>query len=309
VYENASAAAIGPPLSREAASEAVRAYYHATHWDFRLLWSASDLHFGLHHRPWRRHAEALRRTNRLLADLAEVGADSRVVDAGCGVGGTSLQLAAERGARVVGLTLVSAQAREAARRAARAGLTARARFVVADYTDSGLDGASFDAVIATESLCHAPDKAAFYREAARLLRPGGRLVVAEYVRTSRRLDDGSERLLGEWMRGWALPGLDTADEHRDHAGRAGFEDVRVEDRGADFAASFRRLHRMTRLAWPLACLGHALGLRSMAAHGNVVGSLRFMEALESGAWFYALVTARRGAETVPHGAGFGQQGA
>ena len=52
---------------------------------------------------------------------------------------------------------------------------------MADYTATGLDESSFDVAWAQESACHAPDKKAFTSEMARVLRPGGRIVMAEYV--------------------------------------------------------------------------------------------------------------------------------
>jgi len=90
----------------------------------------------------------------------------------------------------------------------------RVAFEQADYTRTPFPAASFDVVWALESLCHAPDKAAFYREAARLLRPGGRLVIAEYVRAARPLSTQREGLLHQWLDGWAIPDLDTRAEHR-----------------------------------------------------------------------------------------------
>lgn len=289
------------PRSHESATSAVRDYYRETRWDFRFLWSGSDLHFGVYARPWTRHAEALRATNRLLAGLAGIGPGSRVLDAGCGVGGCCLQLAGELGAVCTGITLVQAQADLARRRAARAAAAGACDFLVADFTRSGLPSASFDAVLATESLCHAPDKAAFYLEAARLLRPGGRLVVAEYVRRVDPLEPDARRLLSEWLDGWALPGLDTAAEHYGHALAAGFEDIRVEDRSREFRRSLRRLYAMTAASYPLAWIGHMVGLRSRVQHGNVVGSLRAWQSLVRGTWFYATVTATRAATPLPGG--------
>ena len=286
---------------RERAACAVREYYCETRWDFRLLWSARHLHFGLYERPWTRHAEALRATNRLLAGLAGIGPGSRVLDAGCGVGGCCVQLAGEFGAVCTGITLVRDQVDLAERRAARVATAGNCEFLVADFTQTGLAPAGFDAVLATESLCHAPDKAAFYREAARLLKPGGRLVVAEYVLSAEPLDREAERLLREWLEGWALPGLDTAGEHRNHALAAGFEDIRIEDRSREFRRSLRRLYTMSAASFPLAWVGHFLGLRSRVQHGNVVGSLRAWQSLVRGTWFYATVTATRAATQVPPG--------
>lgn len=275
------------------AAQAVKAYYRRTAWDFRLVWSRSDLHFGLYDGGIRTHRSALRNTNRLLADLAGVGAGSRVLDAGCGVGGTSLWLAGERGASVTGVTLVPEQAELARRRARRHGLQHLARFLEADFTDTGLAPGSFDAVVATESLCHAPDKSAFYREAARLLRPGGRLVMAEYMRAADVADASDRALLEEWLAGWALPGIDTAAMHAAYARAAGFAEVAVENWSARFDRSLRRLYRVSCAAWPLAWMAWRLGVRDDVQHGNIVGSIRFYQALRRRCWSYNVLTATR----------------
>ncbi|MBI5503199.1 MAG: methyltransferase domain-containing protein [Deltaproteobacteria bacterium] len=275
------------------AAQAVRAYYRRTAWDFHLVWSPCDFHFGLYEDGCVTHRAALRNTNRLLADLAGVGAGSRVLDAGCGVGGTTLWLARERGAEVTGVTLVPEQVEIGRRRAERGGLAHLAEFREADYTDTGLEPASFDAVVAAESLCHAPDKAAFYREAARLLRPGGRLVMTEYMRTPDITAADDARLLDEWLAGWALAGIDTADSHRGYAKAAGFDEVRVEDCSERFRRSLRRLYLVSGAGYPLAWIAWRLGIRDDVQHGNVVGSIRFYQALRRRSWSYGLLTATK----------------
>lgn len=289
----APADAEGTEDARILSGEAVRAYYRRTAWDFHLIWSPTDFHFGLYTPGTFTHGAALRNTNRLLADLAGVGRGSRVLDAGCGVGGTTLWLARERGACVTGITLVPEQVETGRRRALAQGLAGLADFREADYTDTGLRAGSFDAVIATESLCHAPDKAAFYREASRLLRPGGRLVLAEYMRRAGDAGPGEAALVREWLEGWALPGIDTSTEHRAHAEAAGLENVRIEDWSGSFRRSLRRLYLVSAISYPLAWTAWRTGIRDRVQHGNVVGSIRCYQALQRGAWCYNLLIANK----------------
>ena len=198
-------------------------YYDETWLDYRLVWlepSNFAIHFGYHDGERRSHAEALVQMNRVLADLARIGQGQRVLDAGCGVGGSSMWLAEHRGAQVLGITPVRSQVARARAFARRRGLSHLIRYRLADYADTGLPSASFDVVWALESLCHARDKAAVYREFARVLRPGGRLVIAEYARSARPLPGWKEQLLREWLSGWMHP------RHR-HARRApGARDAR-----------------------------------------------------------------------------------
>ncbi|MFN2494796.1 MAG: cyclopropane-fatty-acyl-phospholipid synthase family protein [Pseudonocardiaceae bacterium] len=229
----------------------------------------------------------------MLAGRVSIQPGERVLDAGCGVGGSSLWLAQQRGASVVGITPVASQVAMARRYAAARGLTGRVQFEQADYAATSFVDASFDVVWALESLCHAPSKAAFYREAARLLRPGGRVIVAEYVRTARPVDPTGERLLHEWLDGWAIPDIDSPDEHLSHLAAAGFTDARLDDVTAHTRPSLRRLYRMAYYTFPLAVLGRLFRIRSAVQHQNVIGSVRQYQALQHKAWFYSIISATK----------------
>ncbi len=79
----------------------------------------------------------------------------RVLDIGCGWGGMALTLAAEHGARVVGITLSEEQLATARARAEAAGLSDRVRFELLDYRDPGLlASGAFDRIVSVGMLEH-----------------------------------------------------------------------------------------------------------------------------------------------------------
>jgi tocopherol O-methyltransferase len=277
-------------------TEAIVGYYDETWLDYRVLWLNPDnlaVHFGYTDDSTRGHTDALKNMNRVLAERVKIQPGERVLDAGCGIGGSSLWLAAERSADVVGITLAAKQVEMARGYAARRGLSDQVHFEQADFTATPFPDASFDIVWAVESLCHAPRKAAFYREAARLLRPGGRVVVADFVRAARPLDRTGEWLLHEWLAGWAVPDIDTPDEHLLHLAQAGFANTQLDDVTAHTRPSLRRLYRMAYWTYPLALLGRVTGIRSAVQHGNVIASIRQYQALQHGAWFYSILSATK----------------
>ena len=277
-------------------ADRVVAYYDQTWLDYRVLWINRDnlaFHYGYHDRQVRAHGAALLRLNQVLADRVAIRPGERVLDAGCGIGGSSIWLAAQRGAQAVGITLSGRQVARARQLAQARGLHGQAVFEQADFTSTPFPDGSFDVVWAVESVCHAADKAAFYREAARLLRPGGRVVVAEFLRTARPLDPLAERLLHEWLDGWAMPDLDTGDEHLRALAAAGFGQAQIDDATAHIRPSAQRLHRMARWAHPGALLLRRLGIRSAVQHGNVIAALRQYQLLERGGWWYGILSAFR----------------
>jgi tocopherol O-methyltransferase len=273
----------------------IEAYYDQTWKDYRFLWlNRRNLafHFGYHDATTRSHADALLNTNRTLAARAAIQPGHRVLDAGCGVGGSGLWLVQNRGAQVVGVTLVHSQVVQAWRVAVAQGVAQRALFAQADYTRTPFAPATFDAVWALESLCHAADKPAFYREAARLLRPGGHVVVAEYMRAARPLPPAGERMVRQWLDGWAIPDLDTPDEHVAHATAAGLK-VTLENFTSRAQCSLRRLYRIAVVSYPFALTARLLRMRSATQHGNVIAALRQYQALQHGLWLYGLLSATK----------------
>lgn len=106
-----------------------------------------------------------------------------VLELACG-NGYNLALLAERdrGLRLTGVDLVAAQVRRANRALAKYPQAAAAR---GDFQTLDLDDETQDCVFAVESLCHATDPPRALREAARVLRPHGRLVVIDGWRTDR----------------------------------------------------------------------------------------------------------------------------
>jgi cyclopropane-fatty-acyl-phospholipid synthase len=101
---------------------------------------------------------------------------SRVLDIGCGWGSFAIHAASRHGARVVGITLSQPQAELARRRIAELGLGDRIEIRVTDYR--ALVDEPFDAIASIGMVEHVgADQIDLYaRQAARLLRPGGRLL-------------------------------------------------------------------------------------------------------------------------------------
>jgi SAM-dependent methyltransferase len=106
---------------------------------------------------------------------------------------------------------------QATDRAALFGLADRARFVVGDLAGTGLVDGAADAVVSVDALHFAADPTAASREARRLLRPGGRLVLTNWQARS----PVDSRLPSRMRIGWA-----------ETLGSAGFAEVRVEARPA-----------------------------------------------------------------------------
>jgi cyclopropane fatty-acyl-phospholipid synthase-like methyltransferase len=196
------------------------------------------MHFGYHRpglNPFRRESMLDEMNRQVLSRLAlDPAADDLVLDLGCGVGATVRRAATLfPSKRVLGITVVPWQVETGNAWNRRLGLFPRARLELADYTCTGFPSSSADGAVAIESACHAegPDKAMFVREAARILKRGARLVVADAFLKNPALPLGpiSTRLNNLLTRSFVLPQLPQVESFAAALTAHGFEDVTVED--------------------------------------------------------------------------------
>jgi cyclopropane fatty-acyl-phospholipid synthase-like methyltransferase len=103
-----------------------------------------------------------------------------LVDVGCGRGGPGLWVAAVTGARLIGIDIDEAALAAAQRRAEQAGMAGRVSFRRGSFHDTGLPEGSAQAVMSIDALLFAPSKPAAAAELARILIPGGRLVLTSW---------------------------------------------------------------------------------------------------------------------------------
>jgi SAM-dependent methyltransferase len=152
-----------------------------------------------------------------IANALNLLPSKTVVDLGCGRGGPALWVARETGAQLIGVDFSPAAVVQAATRAAVLGLTDQTRFVVGTFDHTGLESHSADAAMSEDALQYAPNKRAALVEAARILRPGARLVFTAF-----ELDP-------DRAAGLPVIGADPADDYRPLLEEAGFTIDTYED--------------------------------------------------------------------------------
>jgi tocopherol O-methyltransferase len=276
----------------------------AAHYDdldrfYRSFWG-EHVHHGLWITGRETAEQATRQLVSLVAASAAITDGSVVCDVGCGYGATARMLVADFGAIVTGITVSRAQHAYAAM------LNPGAEnpiYLLGDWLKNNLPSEAFHAVIAIESTEHMADLAAFFREASRVLRPGGRLVVCAWLTREKPGTRELERkrewrwLIEAICREGRLRGMENAAEYERLGMLAGLRLEAIED-----------LSRQVKKTWPI-CAGRVIkgffrepaSRRYLLREGgpNRVFALtifRIWLAYEVGAMRYGILTYSRGAE-------------
>ncbi|OGM44128.1 putative tocopherol O-methyltransferase [Aspergillus bombycis] len=129
--------------------------------------------------------QALARHEHYLAYKLGIKRGMEVLDVGCGVGGPAREIARFTGCQVVGVNNNGYQIARATRHTQKADLEEQVSFVKGDFMRLDFPDNTFDAVYVIEATVHAPSLQKVYEQIFRVLKPGGRFGVYEWVMTDR----------------------------------------------------------------------------------------------------------------------------
>jgi tocopherol O-methyltransferase len=224
-------------------------YYRDTENAYKDSWDLNNslaIHYGYWDEKVESFPQSLIRMNEVMVETAAIQSTDSVLDAGCGVGGSSIFIAATTGAKVTGITLSERQVKQAQSNAEKKGVGNLANFAAMNYCATSFPDASFDVVWGCESICYADSKEQFIREAWRLLKPGGRLVVADGFVTAFENNDHST--IRQWLDGWQVNYLETPERFSGFMQAAGFSNINYRNISREASHSSRRLYRFYFLA-------------------------------------------------------------
>jgi len=146
-----------------------------------------------------------------------------VLDIGCGIGGNAFQISKEYGAHVMGVDLSSNMVTTACERACLKKDT-RVRFLIADITQFDFEPHTFDVVYSRDCIIHIPDKSALFVKIFKWLKPGGKILITDYMVGEKEHTDVFKQYLADRQYG-----LKPLRDYMQAAKLAGFKGVEGQD--------------------------------------------------------------------------------
>ena len=185
------------------------------------------------------HGRGLEATTEIAARVQPRPAD-HILDIGSGIGGPARHFAAHFGCRVSGIDLTPEFCAVASHLSRQLGLAQKTEFHVGDALAMPFADASFDGAYSMNVSMNIADKAAFYREIRRVLKPGAWLLLSEIARGN----GGEMDFPTPWASSAAGSFLCTPDETRQGLAEAGFEVLHLHstlEQAREFGARSRAM--------------------------------------------------------------------
>lgn len=259
-------------------NDRIRQFYDRNSSVWEAVWG-EHMHHGFY-TPGQDPATAQVRLIEELVQWSGLTQCDRLLDVGCGIGGSSLFLAERFAAEATGITLSPVQAQRARDRAQAAGLPCH--FEVADALAMPFADASFDLVWSLESGEHMADKAQFMAECLRVLAPGGRFILATWCHREGGPTAADQALLAKIYDIYCLPYVISLGDYTAIAQHLPLTELRTVDWSEQVAPFWQKvwssalrwsvLPRVLAGGWPL--WRSAWAVRLMA-QGYAQGAIRF----------------------------------
>src|SRR5690625_81694 len=219
--------------------QTARDYYNSTDADnfYATIWGGEDIHVGMYASPTESIPDASRRTVETMASSLDLNADTRVLDMGAGFGGAARYLAKTYGSSVVCLNLSEVENERNRALNTEQKLDHLVDVVDGSFEDLAFEDNSFDVIWSQDAFLHSSDRGRVLEEAARVLRPGGRIIFTDPMATDGTSPEKLEPILTRIkLESMASPGY-----YRNELTRLGFTDIEFRDEAQMLSQHYQRV--------------------------------------------------------------------
>lgn len=274
----------------------VKRYYDYTRLFYKYFWhgETNSLHYGFYDDSVNDHKEALLKTVEVTVQHAGIDSSDKVVDFGCGVGGTVFWIAKNVGAHTSGITISESQYKKALRLRKEFDLEDRTSFNLGDFFSTPFADNQFDAVVSIEASCHGQHAVhELASEMYRVLKPGGRIAIMDGYLGREQLSPLERKQVEKFEEGLALVKMITPNEFIKALKAVGFKDSNFKDYTENVLPTSKLMFELTTRWYFLTKLLTNLRLVPLLMlKNNIAGQVQY-ELTKNRALVYGCITAKK----------------
>lgn len=271
-------------------------YYQDCKKDYKLIWRLEKvwgIHFGYFEPGDKSLSGAILKMNDQIIANANISKSSMVLDAGCGYAGTAMHIANKKHCHIEAITIVDEQVSTANKIIKEKGLDKYINVTNQDFTKTNFKDNTFDVIYGIESICHAFNKKAFLKEAYRILKPGGKLLILDGF-NSKEKDEYTAKekeILKNFTNGWAVDSLASANFFINTSKELGFINQEYDNITDKTIKTSKILYLASFPAYIVDFFGRLFKKRTKYDKGNVIGARYQYIGLKKHLWEYGFFRA------------------
>jgi sarcosine/dimethylglycine N-methyltransferase len=220
--------------------DTAREYYNSSDADrfYATIWGGEDIHIGLYQSVNDSIFDASRRTVEKMAGyVANLNAESRVLDIGAGYGGSARFLVNRYGCQVGCLNLSEVQNQRNRALNQKAGISLSINVVDGNFEDIPMPDGSVSLVWSQDAILHSGDREKVFQEVYRVLAKGGQFIFTDPMKSESCPPDVLQPILDRIH----LDSLGSIEYYRSLATKLGFKEIRVEELSSNLATHYGRV--------------------------------------------------------------------
>lgn len=280
-------------MAIEISNQDIKKYYDENQVLYNHFWSQNALHYGFWNKNTKKLSDALLNTNKFVLNCLEINKNDYVLDAGCGVGGTSIFIAENSHARVSGITISDIQLKKSKEQALKSKASKLLEFSNQDFTKTQFKDNTFSKIFGIESICHAHKKIDFLKEAYRILKKNGKIAVVDAYLIRKNFNKRENKIYHKFLTGWAVPNLSMKDDFYDDLKKVGFKKVKFFNKLDSVRKSSNRLYRLGVIAYPFTLILSILKLIPKSMHKNTIAGINQKKLVDNNMVTYGVFVAEK----------------
>ena len=275
-------------------------YYNDCKKDYKLIWRLDKvwgMHYGYFEKGDKSLSKAILKMNEQILKHVNIDENSRVLDAGCGFCGTAMYIAEAKKCHIEAITIVEEQVNTAKKVIKNRKLEKYINVSTQDYTNTKFKDNEFDVIYGIESICHA-DKVKFLKEAYRILKPNGKLIILDGFNTKEKnkYTKNELEIMQHWNSGWAVASLETGDFFIKESKKIGFTNHKFINITNNVIKTSKIMYLASYPAFIVDFFGRILKKRTKYNKGNVVAAKYQYIAMKKKLWEYGIFVAEKNIE-------------